>query len=368
MARKGRFIVLDTTRSDEEHHVILEGLARSRGELRSSIEQQVQELEEIFSKFEPFDIIGNMSFANAILDAETYKEYEHEGNDAYTEYVALLYLTKPYEAYAGRGIEPISGTVLQNIEERVKRLFVDTVFYLAVKDIEPEQPKTPDALTQLRFATLLHSILVRYMAYHHHLIDVLTGIFTPLRGELEQTIGFAIEDALALTKGIESLTSRRLVERRDKAREFEESLKEAVDRYRQEKQVLEGFAPDSLERLADMSPSESDRMIQNMMIAWTFFALGDTLSFTSQDLIDETGVAPEKAKAFLEKMSLVFGGVEPRYRIPSPTHPLMKRPLIRQGQRYFCPVSNLVLWSLRPAIEAYLNPDDPEAVNPDAVL
>lgn len=46
----------------------------------------------------------------------------------------------------------------------------------------------------------------------------------------------------------------------------------------------------------------------------------------------------------------------------------MAKPLIRHGERYFCPVLNLVYWTLRPAIETYLNPDIPEAINKDKAL
>ncbi len=72
IAQKGRFLLFKTDRSEEEHKELLKDLADYRNELMDSIEQQVQELEEVLSRYEPLDIIGNIAFANAILDPETY--------------------------------------------------------------------------------------------------------------------------------------------------------------------------------------------------------------------------------------------------------------------------------------------------------
>ena len=368
MARKGRVIHIDTTRTEEEHWAILQGLASCRDGLWESIEQSVQELEEIISPFEPFDIIENIALANAILDPEAYKEYKHEGGDQYAEYAALLYMTKPYDAYSRGNLGPIPAVVLEDIQDRIKRLFHDTIFYHAIRDIDPNRPDPPDALTKLRFQVLSRSFMVRYMAYHHHLEEALVGILAPLRDELLQTLGFTIEDALASVDAIGSLKSRRLIERRHEAEQFEGRLRKAVKRYRQKGRASDEFAVDLLERLASTRPSESAQAIRNSVNAWTFFAIGTTLSFTSQDLAAETSIDRARIDAFLEKLSLEFGSVEPRYRMPAPTHPLMKRPLIRRGQHFLCPILTSLLWSLRPAIEMYWNPDDPDALSSDRVL
>jgi hypothetical protein len=171
-----------------------------------------------------------------------------------------------------------------------------------------------------------------------------------------------------MIEGIGSLVDRRFFERRDQSREFAQKLRKAVKRYRQKKRVTNDFPEDLLKQLARIRPSESAKAIQNVAIAWTFYGLGETLSFTPQDLADETGIDLDTVNGFLERMSLGFGEVDPRYRVPAPTHPLMTRPLIRIEQRYFCPVVHAAFWSLRPAIEMYLNPDDPQAVVSDSAL
>jgi hypothetical protein len=361
MARKGRFILTDTSRTEEEHRALLRGLAEQKDELSASIETQVEELETILSQYNPFDIIGNIWFANTITDPETYKEYEHEGSLALVEYLALLYLTKPYHESAEC---LIPGPVLEDINNRIQSLFRDTIFYLAVKDLDPSQLGPRDFLDELRFKTLTGSLIVRYPAYPHHLERTIEGIFGPLSDQLESVLGFNIDDALAFAHAIEEMLSQRLNDRSDQARNAEHRFRKEVNRYRQKQPAEDSeLSTEILEYLAGMDPSEAKQEIQNLVTGWTFFALGDTWSFTAEELAKETSRDIERIKAYLKSLSLEFGAVDSRYRIPSPTHPLTTHPLIHQGGRYFCPVPNSLVWSIRPALESYLNPESPQAAS-----
>jgi hypothetical protein len=361
MARKGRFILIDTSRTEAEHRALLKGLAEQEDELIASIETQVEELEAILSQYDPFDIIGNIWFANTIVDPETYKEYEHEGSLALVEYLALLYLTKPYHENAER---LIPGPILEDVNNRIQSLFRDTILYLAVKDLDPSQVGPRDFLDELRFNTLTESLIVRYPAYPHHLERAIRGIFGPLSDQLRSVLGFNIDDALAFAHAIEEMLSQRLNDRSDQARNAEHRFRKEVNRYRQKQPAEDSeLSTEILEYLAGMDPSEAKHEIQNLVTGWTFFALGDTWSFTAEELAKETNRDIERIKAYLKIMSLEFGAVDSRYRIPSPTHPLTTHPLIHQGGRYFCPVPNSLVWSIRPALESYLNPESPQAAS-----
>jgi hypothetical protein len=165
VGRRGRLIVMETNRSSDEQRIMLQRLASRAEELQDSIGEQVADLEAILLQFNPLDVIAHTFMMNAVWDLETYKEYAHEGNDAFTEYVGLLCLTRPFEAFADRPAEPISGVVLKDIQDRVKRLFSDTMFHLRVKGIDPEADTAWDNLAELRFRALSHSLFVRYPAY-----------------------------------------------------------------------------------------------------------------------------------------------------------------------------------------------------------
>src|SRR5260221_13647861 len=115
--------------SDEAYRAMLRDLAASKDEIWASIQQQVEELERILAQYNPFDVIGNILFANAVFDAETYKEYVHEGSDAYIEYVTLLLLTRPFDIYAERTLEPVPA---DDIQRRATTIFDTLMQFLIV--------------------------------------------------------------------------------------------------------------------------------------------------------------------------------------------------------------------------------------------
>jgi len=335
--------------SDEAYRAMLRDLAASKDEIWASIQQQVEELERILAQYNPFDVIGNILFANAVFDAETYKEYAHEGSDAYIEYVTLLLLTKPYDTYAERALVPIP---VNDIQQRIRAIFDTMKPFLIVKDLDPERSASPNSLMQLQYRIVTDSLFVRYSSYHHHLCDILRDLFTPLQSELEKIIGFTVQDALALIEGIESLMLQRLLERHEKATQSEEEVRSYIH-----------------EQSPLLSLDELNHKAQDMMKLWVCFALGDTISFTSQELAEETQIDVGRVQAFLERLSLSFGEVDPTYyRSPAATHPLMTKPFVRHAEYYLRPVKDLSYWSLRPAIEVLLNPDNAGAVNHSQTL
>ncbi len=363
----------NTIPSGEAYQVMLRDLANSKGEIWASLEQQVQELEHILAQYNPLDVMGNILFANAVFDAETYKEYAHEGSDAYIEYVTLLLLTKPYDTYSERTLEPVP---VGDIQQRITTIFDTMRQFLIVKDIDPERLGPPSNFMQLQARVVADSIFVRYSSYHHHLRDILTDLFTPLQAELENILGCTIQDALALIEGMEAIMARCIDERRAKARQSEKEIKAKVKRYRIKQNKQRGRKMDQVpeeevmyQQWGHLRPSEAAEKIQNMVILWLFYAIGETISFTPQELANETQIEAEKVRTFLERLSLSFGEVDPKYyRLPAATHPLMLKPFVRHADHYLRPVKDLSYWSLRPAIEALLKPNNAEAVNRNQTL
>ena len=361
------------TPSSEDYQEMLRNLAQSKDEIWASLEQQVQALEDILAQYNPLDVIGNILFANAVFDAETYKEYAHEGSDAYIEYVTLLLLTKPFDTYAERSLEPIP---TGDIQHRITTIFDTLMQFLFVKDIDLERSGAPSNLMQLQARIVTESIFVRYPSYHHHLLDILTDLFTPLQEELENILGCTIQDALALIEGMEAIMARLLSERRAKAKQSEKEIKAKVKRYRIKQNKRRGRKLDQVpeedimyQQLGLLRPSEAAEKIQNMMITWEFYAVGETISFTPQELADETQIEVGKVQRFLERLSLSFEEVDPKYfRLPAATHPLMLKPFVRHADYFLRPVKDLSYWSLRPAIEALLKPNNTGVVNRNQTL
>ena len=260
MARKGRFIIQRSTiKTEEERRAFLQSLSEMKGEVEDLIKTQVEELEVIIQGYNPLDIIANIALRNSIWNSEDYKEYRSGENSADVEYIALLCLSKPFETFHFQNPAPFPLNFIDEIQERVRKLFYNQAWWLAIKSINPANVEPPDRLAQLRFDTLLRSLVVRYMAYHHHLIDILIELFSPLTKEMEDTVGFSIHDAIAILEGIEEISLEKLSNCREEALEFERNLRKAVKNYRHRRKIkktLEAYPKDLLEELVACRPSE----------------------------------------------------------------------------------------------------------------
>ncbi len=184
--------------------------------------------------------------------------------------MALLLLTKSFDTYAERSLEPVPTAIFDTLMQ-----------FLFVKDIDPERSGPPSNLIQLQARIVTESIFVRYPSYHHHLLDILTDLFTPLQTELETILGCTIQDALALIEGMEAIMAHRIGERRAKARQSEKEIKAKVKRYRIKQNKRRGRKLDKVpeeevmyQQWGRLRPSEAAEKIQNMMIAWLFYAIG----------------------------------------------------------------------------------------------
>ena len=359
IARKGRHIIMQSHRNDEQQRAFLQSVRDQRLEIEALIPSQVEEVLNILRKYDPFDILANVSLRNSIINPEEFKEYELDINPAYTEYVALLCLTLPYESFEVEQHRSIPPGLIDDIQDKVQSLYQNQALFLAFKNVNPERLDTLGADERFRFLTLMELLLVRYPDYHHHLVEDLHGIFSPLSNEMDNTLGFNIDDAILILNTIGDLISIKLNEKRGEAIRGARELRKAVKNYRRRKkikQILSKYPRDLLENLAKEKPSVSAKRIQYSAIAFTFDQIGLAFSFTVKELGEETGLDPERVSAFLQKFSIRFGEVDLFFRIPAPTYPLMRKPFINRGDRYICPVINSAYWAIRPAIEGFWNP------------
>ncbi|MEW6713327.1 MAG: hypothetical protein AB1403_26135, partial [Candidatus Riflebacteria bacterium] len=184
-------------------------------------------------------------------------------------------------------------------------------------------------------------------------------------------MGFNISDAIGIMEGIDGTRFLKLSQRWAEATEYEQKLQKAVKDYRHRKpdmQFTTEFPEDLLEKLTKEKSKVSKKMIRNMVTGWTFYALGDTVSFTVEELAGLTQLPSEKVAAFLDRFSLSFEGVEERYRRPAPTHPLMRKPFVKHDDQYLCPVPQSAYWAIRPEIENLWNPQSKTSIVKDDVI
>ena len=369
MASKGHHILMQGTGVPEDREALLEGIRDNRGEREASIQNRIEEINNLIRAHDPLDIIAQMSLRNSNFDAENFKEYEAKINPAYTEYITLLCLTQSYESFHFQNPKPINPDFIEDLQQKVRDLFQAEAINLVFKDIDPDNPGRT-TMDRLRLHSLSESLYVRYSAYDHHLIETLLGIFSPLTTEMEVSLGFNISHVMTILAGVEEVRFLKLSQRWAEATDFEQKLRKAARDYRNHKRYKKFSSefPDDLLETITREKSTEKRMIRNMVTSWMFNALGETVPFTIEELAGLTQLPPEKIAAFLDRFSLSFGSVEERYRRPAPTHPLMQKPFIKHNDVYLCSMPQSAYWAIRPEIEHLWNPQSKTSIVKDDVI
>jgi hypothetical protein len=369
MERRGRFITLQTHRTPEEHKRFVKQIAESRPHLMAEIEKATQELIEIVHRFNSLEVLAQLWFINSVGDPNKYKEYSYEGRPPYVEHLAVLELKDP--EYTIHTLKMPGGAEIEKSQELLHRIFQNTFLYHGAEGLDPERPGPIPRLQQLRFDTIIYELIVRSPTYYSHWADILSELFGRdfIAEWMHRELGFDIEQALKCVQSTSDLMMKRLVERREKARQYARELKGYVEEFKS-KGKFNGpeEAKQVVDRLRNMRGKESKRAIQAIAASWAFYELHETCSFTAPELAAQAGVEPEHAEAFLALFSVGFGNTPKNYLLPSPTNPLKLRPLIRYKEKLFCPAVHLLIWALKPRIESCLRLAQPDSVNSDARL
>lgn len=349
-----------------DRNLLLRSLHERMDELVADLDAKVDDLETLLFSRNPFSVLGNVWLANSVLDFETYQEVTHEGNDAYTEYVATVYLTRQLDLGEHEGLAPLRSEELHSIQEQVTEIFSTTTALHMARQYKPDVSEAELALSGIRFKTLAKNTAGRYPAYHHHLERTLRGIFSPIDDLLLGHFGFETDDALALAEAVGHVTTTKATEHIREAAKARDAMVRAIEAYEDDGTVTEGHPVDFLEHGKELDGEDRKRLASFIAVTHSQTFLGWSLFFTADEIAEAAGVPVERARAFAERLSIRFGDVDPKwFRSPSATPPLQSRPLIQigkdehplvDGDAFFCPVPQGLLWALRTNLEAGLNP------------
>ena len=118
------------------------------------------------------------------------------------------------------------------------------------------------------------------------------------------SMGFNISEVLTILKGVDEIRLLKLSQRWAEATEFEQKLRKAVRDYRNHKRRKEfpsEFPGELLDKLTKEKSKAAKRKIREMVTSWTSYALGDTTSFSVQELAGLTQLPLEKIATFLDR-------------------------------------------------------------------
>lgn len=347
--RVGSFVAFKSHRTAEEQKALSESLQELHRSLPDKITEKAKRFEELARDFYSFDLLAAISLANLFTDPDRYVESEHKGSSLIVEYATLLILKDPYQV----GKRLMTPEDLAQISELLKDIQNDLIYLTITRSANPERVGSPSELEGLQVLTQLHELGVRNPAYEQHLKAVLTELFTPFAESLVSTIGFDHTDALCIASAVGKLASRGLIERTRKAKANHDELSRAVERSRR------GITPPNhlrkiISNLAPLSKKEAATWITNLAAAWVYTLAGDAMSFEASDIVALTTLEEARVEAFLREFSLSFGDVPADFYVPTASHQLKVKPLIRHETRYMCPVPGLLNWALKSTFEAAL--------------
>jgi len=362
--RRGRFTTIDTHRTPEEHKRFLERIIKSRPLLLDEVQNATQDLLKLVHKFNSLELLAQVWFNNSVMDPNQYKEYSFEGRLHYVEHLSALELKDAVHEL--RTTEMPGGAEIKKAQELLDIIFGRTLFYYASEALNPEQPGHLSRLDRLRFETIVHELTIRFPTYFSHHADILRAMFGRdfVNCRLEGELGFNIEQALKCVQATSDLMMERLLDRRDKAREFGEQLRTYVEEF---KRTGKFTGPDEIREAANqirnMRGKRAKQTIKGIAVSWAFYNLHDTCSFTASELAGKVQLDLRPAEAFLDKFSLHFGDIPADYLLPQPTSPVRLKPIIKYGEKYFCPAVHLLIWALKPQIEKLLKPGGTDAIS-----
>jgi hypothetical protein len=335
LTRRGRIIELENRLSPTERAEWLARMRQAREDARTAVPAKAQEIEKLSQQYDSFDIIANIAFAELYADPETYKEWSHKGLQQRAEYIALLLLKHPFNSSDNR---LLGDRELRTIRQQLDAaLGLTTAYYMgelaAIGDDEP------DALSRFRFKTVLRGILERNPGYQRHLVSILLDLFShpSVARWMKESLGYSIQDAIKLNDVTAQLGYQRLTAKHSRSKRAASAARNDVQLFRRGRQISDEAAIPLVERLAKLTEPELAEALDRMAIAASFESLGDTMSFTTEEVSQISGLEPAICAAYLQGRSLDFGCVPADFSMPTATPLLAERPFIHHDGRYLVP-------------------------------
>ena len=287
IARKGRFVSMETRRTPEAHEAFLAKARQQYETLPARIDEIVTELRRVLAELPMRETLSFLALPVFFADPETYREWQVDTPYIAVEYPTWLYLLQSENAVTKKRALRIKN--LETLQNLINKAIDLTNLYFISSSL-PRPGKTPDAFDEIRFWTRAFNLSVRNPAYEHHLRAQLSGLFDPFDSELREKTGFTIRDALKIIDAMRHLENDRL-----------EQLRKALH-----------TSTSSHDEFIHELARQSHRIFE----------------FNSPDLVQGSGLGREIVEKFLECFSMSFGQSQIAKSWPSVYDPLERAPLV----------------------------------------
>lgn len=303
-------------------------------DVEANLDAELARARSLIEVHDGFDVVANTLLANLPHDPDTYKESTHRGLVVLAELAALLVLTTGRRTPPGltpRQTIQISTTETNADLDRVLR---DCLALGQLLNMVHVQRLTDRDAASIGLLQRFREVLVRGPAYPHQEEETLRDLFTPFSAELEEVVGFTIDQALAMTHAAGTGMIERNLERI---------------------QAAQAGRAEAAAILEEDGIGNVDEVAEWAMKAWAFSFLGSTMSVTPDELAADAKVPPAAAQAFLDYLSIGFGTDVSPQALFRGINPLRRRPfLVDEAGNYLLVSPPNLRFDLRGALEETL--------------
>lgn len=316
--------------------------------LKKEIDEDIQKLENIITEYGSFNVIGNTI---ARLFTETHYNNAHdkaEPSPVVPEYIALICLKFPYSLGINEFVRTRNvAEDMYNMGELAKSIIGK---YTYVHNYKYEIFNKDGSINDMEyFAQTISAdeLLVRNETFESYHWDLLEELYLQFDDDCLEILGFTINDAIRICMTIADYLGEKIQKSLVDAKTKSQQMYDEVRAYKYRKVIPKQFYPqEMLDSYAKWDDEHLRMDFMQSMFTYQMVMYGHNLSFTAKDIIAMEDIDESVVDKFLSALSLSFGDVNPDFSKPEIMHPLKDKPLIKHEDRYICPSTSLLDYSL----------------------
>lgn len=318
--------------------------------LTSEIQKDVEELESLINKYGSFNVIANSIARNSAQQQKSFRTGSDEPLPVVPEYVALICLKSPY--HVGIGEFTNAQQVPADLYKIDQLAAAIVMKYSLVNHGRYDLYNEEGKFSELNFFAqnmTSEELMVRNDSFESHHWDLLEDLYTQYDEYFTEKLGFTVSNAIWICTAIADFLSDKIYTSATRGIENAKEMFEEIRLWKYKNKRPKNFYPDEyLEAFKHTDDNQIKRHFQASMMTYEMVMLGDNLSFTANDIasMDDGDLDINVIEAFLQKLSITFGSVNPDFSKPELIHPLKTTPLITHSGKYICPSVSLLDYSL----------------------
>ncbi len=201
-------------------------------------------------------------------------------------------------------------------------------------------------MERLRQQAEMMFLSVRNLDDFDDLEQTLIDLLSPLDAILANQLGFSGQAAARFARTMGEFLNRNLATRKSQGEQLLDRLEAAIAGHHED-------IPDDLKPYLNEAKDQQGR--RDLLVAYTtqhtFASFSDVYSVQVAEVAQSLSISEDAAKRLLGAFSITFGDVESSFSLPVSMHDFLFRPIVKSEREYFCPIPDLLLWSIRPRLE-----------------